>query len=38
MGFAMAPEEGADAMKLLELADERLLAGKRAGRDVVVAM
>jgi diguanylate cyclase (GGDEF)-like protein len=38
MGFAMAPEEGSEAMKLLELADERLLAGKRAGRDVVVAM
>jgi diguanylate cyclase (GGDEF)-like protein len=37
IGFSMFPEDGTESVRLLGLADERLLAGKRAGRDVVVA-
>jgi diguanylate cyclase (GGDEF)-like protein len=37
IGYSMFPEDGTDSARLLELADERLLADKRAGRDVVVA-
>ncbi|MCI0485086.1 MAG: GGDEF domain-containing protein [Blastocatellia bacterium] len=36
-GIAVWPEDGQEAPHLLEVADARLLAGKRAGRDVVVA-
>jgi diguanylate cyclase (GGDEF)-like protein len=36
-GIAAWPEDGTGVLKLLQVADERLLAGKRAGRDVVVA-
>jgi diguanylate cyclase (GGDEF)-like protein len=37
VGFAMAPDDSTDPARLLELADARLLEGKRSGRDVVVA-
>jgi diguanylate cyclase (GGDEF)-like protein len=37
-GIAAWPEDGSGILKLLQVADERLLAGKRAGRDVVVAV
>jgi diguanylate cyclase (GGDEF)-like protein len=37
MGLAMSPDDGTEATRLLEVADARMLAGKRAGRDVVVA-
>jgi len=36
-GIAAWPEDGTGVLKLLQVADDRLLAGKRAGRDVVVA-
>ncbi len=36
-GIAAWPEDGEGVLKLLQVADERLLSGKRAGRDVVVA-
>ncbi|MEW6212134.1 MAG: GGDEF domain-containing protein [Acidobacteriota bacterium] len=36
-GVSAWPDDGADATVLLEVADARLLAGKRAGRDQVVA-
>jgi two-component system, cell cycle response regulator len=36
-GIAEWPGDGTEVLKLLQVADERLLAGKRAGRDVVVA-
>lgn len=37
VGYAMAPDDGTDGARLLELADARLMAGKRAGRDIVMA-
>ncbi len=36
-GISAWPDDGADATRLLEVADTRMLAGKRAGRDTVVA-
>lgn len=36
-GIAAWPEDGTEAERLLEVADARLLSGKRAGRDMVVA-
>jgi diguanylate cyclase (GGDEF)-like protein len=36
-GLAACPDDGTEGPRLLEVADSRLLAGKRAGRDVVVA-
>lgn len=36
-GVSAWPDDGTDATSLLEAADARMLAGKRAGRDVVVA-
>jgi len=36
-GIAAWPADGVDTVRLLEVADTRLLAGKRAGRNVVVA-
>jgi len=36
-GLAAWPEDGSETSRLLEVADARLLAGKRGGRDVVVA-
>jgi diguanylate cyclase (GGDEF)-like protein len=36
-GLATWPEDGTAVLKLLQVADDRLLAGKRAGRDIVVA-
>ena len=36
-GIAAWPDDGAGVLKLLQVADERLLAGKRAGRDMVIA-
>jgi len=36
-GIASWPDDGTGVLKLLQVADERLLAGKRGGRDVVVA-
>lgn len=37
-GIAAWPEDGTGVLKLLQVADDRLLAGKRAGRDAVVAV
>lgn len=37
-GIAAWPDDGTAVIKLLQVADDRLLAGKRAGRDVVVAL
>ena len=37
-GIAVWPEDGTGVLKLLQVADERLLVGKRGGRDVVVAV
>lgn len=37
IGIAMSPSDGLDMTKLLEVSDARLLAGKRAGRDMVVS-
>jgi diguanylate cyclase (GGDEF)-like protein len=37
-GIAGWPDDGTAVLKLLQVADDRLLAGKRAGRDVVVAV
>ena len=37
IGLSMSPEDGTEATRLLELADARLLQGKRTGRDIVVA-
>jgi diguanylate cyclase (GGDEF)-like protein len=36
-GLAAWPADGAEGPRLLAVADARLLAGKRAGRDVVMA-
>jgi two-component system cell cycle response regulator len=36
-GIAAWPDDGTAVLKLLQVADDRLLAGKRSGRDVVVA-
>ena len=36
-GIAAWPEDGTGVLKLLQVADDRLLAGKRGGRDTVVA-
>jgi PleD family two-component response regulator len=36
-GIAAWPDDGTAVLKLLQVADDRLLSGKRAGRDVVVA-
>lgn len=36
-GIAAWPDDGTGVLKLLQVADDRLLAGKRAGRNVVVA-
>jgi two-component system cell cycle response regulator len=36
-GIAAWPEDGSGVLRLLQVADDRLLAGKRSGRDVVVA-
>jgi two-component system cell cycle response regulator len=36
-GIAEWPEDGTAVLQLLQVADDRLLTGKRAGRDVVVA-
>ena len=37
-GIAVWPQDGTGVLKLLQVADDRLLAGKRGGRDVVVAV
>ncbi|MFI5233561.1 MAG: diguanylate cyclase [Gemmatimonadales bacterium] len=37
-GIAVWPEDGTGVLKLLQVADDRLLTGKRGGRDVVVAV
>lgn len=37
-GIAVWPEDGTGVLRLLQVADERLLAGKRGGRDIVVAV
>jgi two-component system cell cycle response regulator len=37
-GIAVWPQDGTGVLKLLQVADDRLLAGKRAGRDIVVAI
>ncbi|HXD21968.1 MAG TPA: GGDEF domain-containing protein [Gemmatimonadaceae bacterium] len=37
-GIAAWPEDGTGILKLLQAADDRLLAGKRRGRDVAVAV
>jgi two-component system cell cycle response regulator len=37
-GIAAWPEDGTGVLKLLQVADDRLLAGKRGGRDTVVAI
>ena len=36
-GIAAWPDDGTAVLKLLQVADDRLLAGKRSGRDMVVA-
>jgi two-component system, cell cycle response regulator len=36
-GIAAWPDDGTAVVRLLQVADDRLLAGKRGGRDVVVA-
>jgi two-component system, cell cycle response regulator len=36
-GIAAWPQDGTGVLKLLQVADDRLLAGKRSGRDVVIA-
>jgi diguanylate cyclase (GGDEF)-like protein len=37
-GVAAWPDDGTAVLKLLQIADDRLLAGKRGGRDTVVAV
>jgi diguanylate cyclase (GGDEF)-like protein len=37
-GIAVWPDDGNGVLKLLQVADDRLLAGKRGGRDVVVSV
>jgi two-component system cell cycle response regulator len=37
-GIAVWPEDGTGVLRLLQVADERLLVGKRGGRDTVVAI
>ena len=37
-GVAAWPDDGTAVLKLLQIADDRLLAGKRGGRDAVVAV
>jgi GGDEF domain-containing protein len=37
IGIAMSPDDGAETQSLLAAADARLLIGKRAGRNLVVA-
>jgi diguanylate cyclase (GGDEF)-like protein len=37
-GIAAWPEDGTGVLKLLQVADDRLLAGKRGGRDAVIAV
>ena len=37
-GIAAWPEDGTGVLKLLQVADDRLLAGKRGGRDTVIAV
>jgi diguanylate cyclase (GGDEF)-like protein len=37
-GIAAWPDDGTAVFKLLQVADDRLLTGKRAGRDMVVAV
>jgi diguanylate cyclase (GGDEF)-like protein len=37
-GIAAWPDDGTGVLKLLQVADDRLLSGKRAGRDMVVAI
>ena len=37
-GIAAWPDDGTGILKLLQVADDRLLAGKRAGRDAVVSV
>ena len=37
-GIAAWPDDGPGILKLLQVADDRLLVGKRAGRDAVVSV